>query len=339
MLNLDVSTEEFLSTVHRAAFTYTDLYTMLANENTVLWLTPHAAVMRESGRGILDFKVDGKDIDAWDRSPEHLSEICDVVLRLLAASAVHSVHLHNWGRQDVALINTASLAFLMEQSQSLETLTLVSLELDESHCRILGVHSRPDLEILLSECELKGAAAEALAEVLGSNQGPTELHSYAIDNMVFANGLRGNSRLKSLTPYSSGSREFDNRQVLAIASALRENEGLVDLDLNSCWMSDETWGAVCDSLKTHPTLEVLDLSSVYSAGMMTPAVIAYRIHATAAVATFSTNSVATAATSDAAAAAVDATDTVNGAAASTAGASVIADVTASTASQTRKTCP
>jgi hypothetical protein len=35
------------------------------------------------------FIVDGKVIDALARSPEYLLEICDVALRLLAASAVH----------------------------------------------------------------------------------------------------------------------------------------------------------------------------------------------------------------------------------------------------------
>jgi hypothetical protein len=53
-----------------------------------------------------------------------------------------------------------------------------------------------------------------------------------------------------------------NQEVLAIAGALRENKGLVELTLwNHFKMSDETWDEVCDSLKTHPTLEVLKLFS------------------------------------------------------------------------------
>jgi hypothetical protein len=47
-LNLDtVSTEELLSA--ERAFTYEDLYAILGNENAVLWLTPHAAAVREYG--------------------------------------------------------------------------------------------------------------------------------------------------------------------------------------------------------------------------------------------------------------------------------------------------
>jgi hypothetical protein len=90
-LSLDVSTERLLSP--ETGFTYADLYAMLANENAVLWLTPHAAVITDRGTGIhvwmyLDgscrscFKADGKEIWVLARSLEHLSEICDVVLRL-----------------------------------------------------------------------------------------------------------------------------------------------------------------------------------------------------------------------------------------------------------------
>jgi hypothetical protein len=65
----------------------------------VAWLTPHAAVMREHlsallpGRdplGTFQFHVDGRIIVAPYRSSAALSEIVDVVLRLVA-SGVHSV--------------------------------------------------------------------------------------------------------------------------------------------------------------------------------------------------------------------------------------------------------
>jgi hypothetical protein len=267
-LNLDVSTEELLSA--ERTFTYADLYAMLGNDNAVVWLTPHAAVM--SGRGrelyawiLLDgscrsrFKADWREVFVVALSPEHLSEICDVVLRLLAASVVHSVLLDKCGSRPGLLINAPTLAHLMEQCQSLMALSLMSLEMDENHCRVLGTFSRPDLKIELSRCELTSAGTSALAEVLGRNQGPTSLIWCKIDYSVLADGLRGNSRLKSLALrllYSS-SFEDSERQVLAIA--LRENKGLVELNLSYGGHSecDETWHAVCDSLKTHPTLEVL----------------------------------------------------------------------------------
>jgi hypothetical protein len=116
-----------------------------------------------------------------------------------------------------------------------------------------------------------------LTDVLGRNQGPTKLVQCGINNFVLANVLRGNSGLKSLKPRFSNIPEVRNREVLAIAGPLRENKGLVDLDL---WydfsMSDDTWGVICNSLKTHPTLEVLNLWSPSA-----PAVIISRIQALA----------------------------------------------------------
>jgi hypothetical protein len=198
-------------------------------------------------------------------SPEHLSEICDVVLRLLAASVVHSVRLDTRDFLHGLLINAPTLAHLMEQCQSLKVLTLEDLEIDENHCRVLNVYSRSDLEIVLVRCEPTSAGTSALAEALGRNQGPTNLTWVKMDYSVLADGLRGNRRLKSLAPrFLSISIEEEERQFLAIASAHRENKGLVELNVNHSEHTecDETWHAICDSLKTHPTLEVLHLSPV-----------------------------------------------------------------------------
>jgi hypothetical protein len=44
-------------------------------------------------------------------------------------------------------------------------------------------------------------------------------------------------------------------------------------------VSDETWSAICDSLKTHPTLEVLDLRVYFMNTTTAPAVITSRMQA------------------------------------------------------------
>jgi hypothetical protein len=238
---------------------------------------------RDFNEGCFRFIVDGKILVAWARSSEALSEIVDAVLRLVAARVVYSVILgKQWMPVDGALITAASLAYLMEQCQSLKAVKLQNLEMDETHCRVLGAYSRPDLEIELNSCVITGAGASALAEVLGRNQGPTRLDYCEIDNFVIANGLRGNSRLKSFGPYFSRDLDIRNRQLLAIADAIRENKGLVEWRLR-CYciivMNDETWGVICDSLKTHPTLEVLNLSMIYNDATTTPAVITSRVQA------------------------------------------------------------
>jgi hypothetical protein len=284
-VNLNVSTEELLSA--ERAFTYANLYAMIGNGDTVVWLTPHAAVVRRYGNAAhawrqLDescgfcCRVDGKEIIAVALSPEHLLELSDVVLRLLAVSVVHSVNIERWSPAGT-LINAPNLAYLMEQCQSLKVLSFDDLDMNENHCRVLGDYSRPDLEIELHRCKITSAGASALAEVLGRNQGPTTIYDCQIDNVVLANELRGNSRLQSLRPRLSNNVEVHSREILAIAGALRENKGLVGLNLNyHPRMSDETWDAVCDSLKTHPTLEVLNL---LSGEALTAAVLKSRIQA------------------------------------------------------------
>jgi hypothetical protein len=289
--NLNVSTEELLSA--ERGFTFADLCAMLGNVyvDTVAWLTPHTAVGRGGGIGmalhawnqldescIFYFSVDGKEIFAMALSPEHLLEICDIVLRLLAVSVVHSIRLINSGSSD-SYINAPTLANLMEQCQSLKSLSLQNLKMDEDLCRVLGGYSRPGLEIVLDCCKITSAGASALAEGLGRNQGPTKLHLCEIDNFVLANGLRENRSLKSLRPRFSSDLEVRDREFLAIAGALRESKGLVELDLayQGFRVIDEAWGAICDSLETHPTLEVLDLRGTFMNAV--PAVLKSRIQA------------------------------------------------------------
>jgi hypothetical protein len=215
---------------------------MLGNGEMVAWLTPHVAVAR---RGAIAqswtslwkhfyFNADGKEIVAMATgmatSPEHSLEICDLVLRLLAASVAQSVSLLGFRG---ASINAATLAYLMERCQTLKFLKLNTHAMNENHCRVLGDYSRPGLEITLLRCPLTSAGTSALAEVLGRNQGPTNIDCLFIDYAVLANGLRENSHLKRLTPDISGSLNLEdhNRQLLAIAGALQENKGLIRLDL------------------------------------------------------------------------------------------------------------
>jgi hypothetical protein len=66
------------------------------------------------------------------------------------------------------------------------------------------------------------------------------------------------------------------KQNLEITGALEENKGLINLDLRyGLRLDDDKWGAIYDSLKTHPTLEVLNLCSTSAP----PALIKPRIQA------------------------------------------------------------
>jgi hypothetical protein len=113
------------------------------------------------------FDADGKRICVMVRSSEDLFKNFDVFVRLLVASVVYTVFVRPRWRfrdSDSALINVATLAYMMEHCQSLEFLSLEDLEMDENHCRVLGTYSRPDLEIELICCKLTSAGTSALAE-------------------------------------------------------------------------------------------------------------------------------------------------------------------------------
>jgi hypothetical protein len=100
--------------------------------------------------------------------------------------------------------------------------------MDEGQIRALGALSRPGLEIKLLSCRIKGASAEALAEVLKRNQGPTEIRYCDFDNFVLADGLRGNSRLKKLeTLCFTHTSEDRNREVLAILAFSEKTKALL----------------------------------------------------------------------------------------------------------------
>jgi hypothetical protein len=290
-LNLDVSTEELLSA--KRAFTYADLYAMLGNDDcdddsTVAWLTPHAAVMRHFGNAAdccyfllpytFSLNADGEHIFVATSSSAACLDIYAVFVRLLAVNArqVHGVTLKDFGphRHHAVFSNAPPcFAYLMEQCQSLKVLSLMSLEMDEDHILALGALSRPGLKINLVGCRITGASAEALAEVLKRNHDPTFTITYChFDSFTLMDGLRGDSRLKSLTLSSF----HNNRALIVFPSVFRENKGLVKLKFDDGhWVTDEQWGAICDSLETHPSLEVLDLHP----GCTTPAISACKIQA------------------------------------------------------------
>jgi hypothetical protein len=282
-LNLNVSTEELLST--KRAFTYADLYAMLGNEETLAWLTPHAAVMRDPGNAadccyfLLPFKfslfADGEHIFVATSSSAACLDMYAVLIRLLAGNQVHGVTLCDWGTLNHhAVFSNASpcFAYLMEQCQSLKLLSLYRLFFDENHILALGALSRPNFKINLINCRTAGASAEALVEILKRNHGPAFYMAYCHFHS-FMDVLRGDSRLKSLILDS-----FHNKRSMnEFPSVFRENKSLVRLKFDdSHWVTDDQWGAICDSLETHPSLEVLDL---HPEGYTTPAISASRIQA------------------------------------------------------------
>jgi hypothetical protein len=91
-------------------------------------------------------------------------------------------------------------------------------------------------------------------------------------------GYRGVSYQEGLV-IASGSSDDVNRRLLAIAGTLKENTGLVVCDLSNCLLTDKTWNSVCDSLKRHPTLQILSLRWPLGLAPLVLAVVKSRIQA------------------------------------------------------------
>jgi hypothetical protein len=136
-----------------------------------VWLTPNAYLVRPDGRAetfsnfvvedAIHFRlnVDSKVVVAVALGSEELSEIFNVVLRLLVVSVARSISFRGWSDTDV-VISAPSLAHLMEQCQSLKILSFSLVgPLNSDHCRVLGAYSRPDLQVILINCRLESAGA------------------------------------------------------------------------------------------------------------------------------------------------------------------------------------
>jgi hypothetical protein len=117
--------------------------------------------------------------------------------------------------------------------------------------------SRLDVELCLGFCSLSDDAAGALIEcLLHSDRGPVELINCEIDIQILARALTGDSRVTRLEPAYLGT----NAAELAVFfTALANNRGLVDLNLEHCSISNDNWNVLCESLQAQPTLTSINL--------------------------------------------------------------------------------
>jgi hypothetical protein len=200
---------------------------------------------------------------------EGVSVVCEILLQLLASSAqATKVHLTGQGALP---ISASALRKFQKQTRNLQQLSLWCFTLLEDQCRALAAtpaitnNGRP-LEIELFYCKLYDAGAtNALVEAIRHNRGPTKLERCEIDTCLLADALRGNTSVKALTLRCSyGNAAKDRVAIRALVQGLEQNRGLVRLDLSNRVVNNENWKALCKSIKTHPSLEVLGLRTTTS---------------------------------------------------------------------------
>jgi hypothetical protein len=203
------------------------------------------------------------------RSHRAFMEICDVVLRLLAASVVHSAILKTTG---LAAWMNASFGVSDGALPSLKCLTLEKLSMDESHCRawhLFETRSRDRAETL----SITGAGASA-----GGGPGRKGTDEAISVKLTCAYSRMGYAEIVVWKIEQLLSQNFDvgNREFVRCRRP-RRKEGLVSLHLlHGFTMGDRTWDAVCNSLKKHPTLQLLNIRSAPTQ-MLAAAVLESRI--------------------------------------------------------------
>jgi hypothetical protein len=195
--------------------------------------------------------------------PATAASVCDFLLRLVTATSEQRhvrVAAECHGTESLPVSGRALSRFL-EQSRlnNLQSLTLSHILLNEEQWHALASVSRIDVDLNLEYCSLSDdtGCRDAFLECLQNDRGPTKLDRCQIDSGVLAAAFTGNSRVTSLRLPSN--RTEDGAGVGLLFRALRNNRGLVDLNLYGSFSSDENWSVLCESLKPHPTLISLDL--------------------------------------------------------------------------------
>jgi hypothetical protein len=298
-VEMTVNLEDFI----QSGVTWTDFLSFC--EGRIIWLTPDVFITVEESYAATGFDIDyqylfavkdvftswinAKDFKIYSKSTVHATAIFHGIFRLLATSDAASLCLscHD-GNSLIASPNNneSSRLFLfpvpgpvlsrylisLQSATSLKTLRLEDMTLGTDHCIALESNDRIDLEIEFSNCKLTDDGTHAFLESQRRNKGPKKLLNCKMDAAVLAEAVRGNMSLKSLKP--CGELDHDHLSpgdFETLAQALRENEGLVTLDIAGQPIMEESWRIILKSIQNHPSLQVLDLHLTPSSRKMSSA--------------------------------------------------------------------
>jgi hypothetical protein len=208
------------------------------------------------------------------------------MMRLLAKSPVTMVDISArnfpFGADTVIDISGPALQELVTRNGTIRELVVGSCDLSEDFSHGLSAAFRADLEITLSYCSLRNAgraAADAFIECLHTDGSPLRLVDCDIDEAVLVNGLRGRSRVTTLSPNSYhyyGDAQVD-RIYRLLFKAQADNSGLVKVRLYMDKINDENWVILMRSVQSHPTLEKISIHG--SRNVHSKEQTALRIHA------------------------------------------------------------
>jgi hypothetical protein len=189
------------------------------------------------------------------------TETCDFLARLLATCQQDDRSIEGYSFEEPPPLSGAALSLFFQESRScLRKVTFKNMALTEDVCRALAtMMARLDVELNVRNCRLSDDVSGAFTECLHSDRGPVELISCGIDSQTLANALAGESRVTSVTRIEPARNSPYSADMAVWFTALANNRGLVDSNLQSCPITNENWSVLCESLHAHPTLTSLNL--------------------------------------------------------------------------------
>ena len=234
------------------------------------------------------------NVYALPSSRMQATNICNALLQLLVRSQPSQVRLKSLWYEHPPNISGPAIQMLLEQCPDLELLAFMDATLDETQCRALAAASPSattgKLDIRFHDCRVlhpsSTAALAALFRNNNSNNQGGQVH-YHLDHFqsedwrVLAESLRGNTSVKTIVQPAGrlAERMLENDEFRVLAEALGANQGLLKFYPRGQLINDENWTVMCQSLRSHPTLETLDLSGTFcdlNAGIMSNASKAHR---------------------------------------------------------------
>jgi hypothetical protein len=219
------------------------------------------------------------NIFALPSSRMQATNICDaLLLRLLVRSQPKRVYLKSLWFDNPLTVSGPAIQELLERCPDLELLAFMDTTLDETQCRALASASPSTttgkLDIRFHDCRVLNvdstAAFAALFRNNNSNNQGDQVH-YHLDHFqtedwpILAESLRGNTSVITIIQPAGrlAKRMLEHDEFRALAEALRENQGLLRFSLRGQHINHENWTVLCQSLRSHPTLDTLDLSGTF----------------------------------------------------------------------------
>jgi hypothetical protein len=159
-------------------------------------------------------------------------------------------------------IQPVDLRSILEKQKGLRRFTLQRFSIQPDQCLSVFQHSSEDTTVCLEMCQLQDGG-NIIVSCLRDNQTPAKLSLRwtSLDDLAFEafwDAVRANTSLRTLHLVHCCK---NSGQINALAAALADNQGLLELRLVSGGLDNAAFAALCRAVGTNATLEVLETRS------------------------------------------------------------------------------